>query len=117
MYARTKALGEFINQTDLIVRTSAIGPELKIEGNSLFSWFLRQKGEIRGFTQAFWTGVTTLELAKGIDSFITQELSGIFHFVPNEKISKYELLLLIKKVWGKKMFIFAHNLTIKRIRV
>jgi dTDP-4-dehydrorhamnose reductase len=102
MYARTKALGEVINQTDLIVRTSAIGPEIRIGGNSLFSWFLRQKGEIRGFTKAFWTGVTTLELAKGIDSFITQELSGIFHFVPNEKISKYDLLILMKKVWEKK---------------
>ena len=46
--------------------------------------------------------MTTLELAKGIDSFITQELSGIYNFVPQDKISKYELLLLIKKVWKKE---------------
>ncbi|MBT6438816.1 MAG: SDR family oxidoreductase [Flavobacteriales bacterium] len=102
VYARTKALGELINQADLIVRTSAIGPELKSEGSGLLSWFLKQKGEIEGFTHAFWTGVTTLELAKGIDSFITQELSGIYNFVPQDKISKYELLLLIKKVWKKE---------------
>jgi dTDP-4-dehydrorhamnose reductase len=102
VYARTKALGELINQDDLIVRTSAIGPELKSEGSGLLSWFLKQKGEVEGFNHAFWTGVTTLELAKGIDSFITQELSGLYNFVPQDKISKYELLLLIKKVWKKE---------------
>jgi dTDP-4-dehydrorhamnose reductase len=100
-YARTKILGELIDNNNLIIRTSIIGPELKSKGSGLLNWFLHQNGHIFGYTKAFWTGVTTLELAKGIDTFINQDISGIYHFVPKEKISKYELLQLFKKNWQR----------------
>ena len=76
-YARTKALGEVINDRDLTLRTSIIGPELKQNGTGLLHWFLMQKGEIKGFTSAYWSGVTTLELAKVVDDCIAHAITGL----------------------------------------
>jgi dTDP-4-dehydrorhamnose reductase len=101
IYARTKMLGEINNKRDLTIRTSTIGPELKINGTGLLHWFLKQRGKINGFDNVFWTGVTTLELAKAIDEFIIQDISGLYHLVPKNKISKYELLKILSEVWGR----------------
>ena len=102
IYGRSKALGEVINSGDLTIRTSIIGPELKKNGEGLFHWFMQQEGIIKGFTQAYWGGVTTLELAKAIDSTIKNNVTGLIHLTNGERISKYELLNLFKKTWNKK---------------
>ncbi len=102
-YAKTKLLGEIINQRDLTFRTSIIGPEINKNGTGLFHWFLTQTGNIKGFTNVYWTGVTTLELAKVIDKAIEQELNSLYHLVPNEKISKFDLLNLINEIWEKEI--------------
>ena len=91
-YAQSKGLGEVINSKDLTFRTSIIGPELKLDGIGLFHWFMAQKDEIFGFSEAYWTGVTTIELAKGIHEAIKQGLTGLYHFVNNSKISKFDLV-------------------------
>tara|TARA_B110000967_G_scaffold192317_1_gene218855 strand:+ start:212 stop:1072 length:861 start_codon:yes stop_codon:yes gene_type:complete len=91
-YAQSKALGEVINNKDLTFRTSIIGPELKYDGIGLFHWFMNQENEISGFSKAYWTGVTTLELAEGINHSIQQDLKGLYHFVNESKISKYDLI-------------------------
>ncbi|MEJ9307220.1 sugar nucleotide-binding protein, partial [Priestia megaterium] len=49
-YAKSKALGEVVNDNHLTIRTSIIGPELKEDGIGLFLWFMKQKGEVRGYT-------------------------------------------------------------------
>lgn len=101
VYGRSKALGELINNDDLTIRTSIIGPELKQSGEGLFNWFMQQKGTINGYVNAFWGGVTTLELAKAITKAIESNIRGIVHLTNNEKISKFELLLLFQEVWNK----------------
>ncbi len=63
---------------------------------------MRQKGTINGYTKVFWTGVTTLELAKSIDKATELRLSGFEHLVPNDKISKYDLLKKIQEIFSKK---------------
>lgn len=100
-YARSKALGEIINDIDLTFRTSIIGPELKKNGNGLFHWFITQKNKVFGYSNVFWTGVTTLELAKAVYYAIEQDLKSLYHLVPENKISKYNLLKLIKEIWNK----------------
>lgn len=102
-YARTKALGEVINDRDLTIRTSIIGPELKQNGTGLLDWFLKQQGQIKGYSKAYWSGVTTLELAKATRELIKQKVNGILQLCPDEKISKYELLKLFAKVWDKNI--------------
>jgi dTDP-4-dehydrorhamnose reductase len=84
-YAQTKALGEVSYGKNLTLRTSIIGPELKENGIGLFHWFMNQSGNINGYSSALWTGVTTLELAKGIVEAIKQEISGLHHFVNDGK--------------------------------
>ena len=101
-YGRTKALGEIKNSKDLTIRTSIIGPELKENGTSLFHWFMSQKGEIKGYRKVFWTGLTTVELAKVIDWAIEADIRGLKQIVPPQKISKYELLLKIREVFKKE---------------
>ncbi|MBD3792442.1 MAG: SDR family oxidoreductase [Campylobacterales bacterium] len=102
-YARSKALGEVINEKDLTIRTSIIGPELKTNGAGLLDWFFKQEGPINGYTQAFWSGVTTLELAKATVEFIKQDITGLYQLCPAEKISKFELLKRFAKVWDKEI--------------
>lgn len=101
-YAQSKALGEIVNNKDLTIRTSIIGPDLNPNGIGLFNWFINQKGKINGFTQVFWSGVTTIQLAKSIKEIIfsNNQITGLVHLTNNNKICKYDLLLLLKKIYG-----------------
>jgi len=101
-YAKTKSLGEVHNNKDITIRTSYIGPTLGNNREELFDWFLTQHGEVQGYCNALWTGVTTLELAKSIHKLIGSGVSGLYHLVPSEVITKYDLLILLKKLWGKE---------------
>lgn len=98
-YAQSKALGEVVNSKDLTFRTSIIGPELKPDGIGLFHWFMNQAGVISGFTEVFWTGVTTIELAKAINEAIIQELTGLYQLTNNTKICKYDLVSDLNRVF------------------
>lgn len=97
IYGRSKALGEVIDSNHVTLRTSIIGPELKHNGEGLMNWFLNQSGQIKGYKKAIWSGVTTLELAKAIESVIDNDLVGLFHVTNGTPISKYELLKLFLK--------------------
>jgi dTDP-4-dehydrorhamnose reductase len=101
VYAKTKSLGEIDDERHLTIRTSIIGPELKTNGIGLFHWFMQQKGEICGYRQVYWNGVTTLELAKVVQWVLHQPINGLVHLASSEKISKYQLLLLIQLVFKK----------------
>lgn len=96
IYGRSKALGELDNDRDLTIRTSIIGPELKNTGEGLFHWLVNSKN-VSGYTQVFWGGVTTLELAKAIEYSIDNSFIGLVNLTNGKKISKYNLLMLIKE--------------------
>lgn len=96
-YGISKAWGEILNTKHLTFRNSIIGPDINQNGVSFFNWFMKQKGEVNGYTQTLWTGVTTLTLAKAMEKAIEENLIGIYHLVNNEVISKYELLVLFNK--------------------
>ncbi len=100
-YAQTKALGEIVNNKDLTIRTSIIGPELNATGIGLFNWFAKQQGRINGYTRAYWTGVTTIELANAIVKSIELGLTGLYHLVNDVKISKFALLELFLSTFSK----------------
>ncbi len=96
-YDRSKALGELENNKDLTFRNSIIGPDMSEKGIGLFNWFMKQEGQINGFTKAIWTGVTTLTLAKAMEQALKENLTGLYNLVNNETISKYELLKLFNR--------------------
>tara|TARA_Y100000592_G_scaffold64824_1_gene100899 strand:+ start:441 stop:1289 length:849 start_codon:yes stop_codon:yes gene_type:complete len=114
-YGFTKALGEISNQKDLTIRTSIIGLELGDKPNSsensgLLHWFLSrpQGSTIKGFTNCFWSGISTLELADAVSWYIwhmsrnplASGLFGIHQISRPCSISKFELLQIASSVFG-----------------
>ena len=95
-YGKSKLLGEFNSHNHLCIRTSIIGPELKNNGVGLFCWFLKQKGEVNGFSKSIWGGVTTLVLSEAIITSIKKDYTGLVHLTNGKPISKFDLLSLIK---------------------
>ena len=102
LYGRSKLLGEVTHGPHLTVRTSFIGfNNYYTDGLSLLDWFRRQSGEIKGYTQAIWSGLTTLELSHQLLLLIHKpEVTGLLHLCGQE-ISKYDLLLMVKEIFGK----------------
>lgn len=109
VYGRSKALGEVVNDKDLTIRTSIIGPELKRNGEGLFHWFMHQNNQVNGFQTAIWGGVTTLELAKAIDVAIQQEKTGLIQLSNGVGINKYDLLQLFKRIWNRNIEILPFD--------
>lgn len=91
-YDRSKAMGEINTAKDLTFRNSIVGPDIKPSGIGLFNWFMKQEGEVGGYTRAIWTGVTTYTLAKAMEQALKENLTGIYNLVNNESINKYDLL-------------------------
>lgn len=99
-YGKTKSLGELNNNKDLTIRVDVVGPDLSKNGVGLFNWFVKQQGEVLGYSQTFFNGVTSLECAKFIEYAITNQVNGIYHLGASETISKSEFLKLVKEVFG-----------------
>lgn len=108
-YAQSKSLGEINNEKDLTIRTSIIGPELNQNGIGLFHWFMQQNEEVTGYSQAFWSGITTIELAKVIHQAIQQNLTGLIVVASEKKIDKYNLLKFFNKVFRNDSLIVLEN--------
>ncbi len=107
-YAQSKALGEIDNAKDLTLRTSIIGPELNRNGIGLFHWFMSQPeaNSLKGFSEAYWSGITTVELAKVIDEIVdNQHLTGLLQVAPENKIDKYSLLKLFNSIYRNNAMI------------
>lgn len=103
IYGKTKALGELTDGKAITLRTSTIGHELN-SSYGLLNWFLGQSGDCMGYKKAIFSGVTTDELARIIQSFVipNPQLSGLYH-VAAPPISKFDLLNLIAAEYGKKI--------------
>ncbi len=109
LYAFSKSAGEAADA--MIFRTSVIGEEIS-EGRSLLSWAMSQRGKsINGYTNHLWNGITTLELAKVIETVISTELyaKGLYHLHSPDKASKYELLSTINQIYSLGLVITPSN--------
>jgi dTDP-4-dehydrorhamnose reductase len=100
LYGKSKYLGEVDSSNALTLRTSIIGRELATF-SSLLEWFLAQQGKtVKGFTRAYYSGVTTNHLAGVVADLIENHpaLSGLYQ-VTGHMISKFDLLCLIRDVY------------------
>jgi dTDP-4-dehydrorhamnose reductase len=100
LYGRTKLLGEVEGEGALTLRTSIIGRELR-STTGLVEWFLSNRGgAVDGYTEAIFSGLTTLALSRLIADVIErhQDLSGLYH-VAADPISKYDLLVLLDQAF------------------
>ena len=100
LYGRSKFLGEVYYGNTISLRTSLIGHEYK-NTYGLLEWFLSQNGNVEGYKNAIFSGLTVIELAKIIINYIipNNHLRGLYH-VSSQPISKYDLLLIIKNVYN-----------------
>jgi dTDP-4-dehydrorhamnose reductase len=112
-YAQSKALGEIINDKDCTIRTSIIGPELNQEGIGLFHWFMQQNNQISGYSKAFWSGITTIELTKVIHQIIVQDVNGLIVVAAENKIDKYNLLNIFNKIFKNNALTIVENANYK----
>jgi dTDP-4-dehydrorhamnose reductase len=102
LYGRTKLLGEVDESGYVTLRSSIIGLELS-RGGGLIEWFLAQRGEIKGFTRAIYSGLTTAEMSRVIERVLVEHpgLSGVWQ-VASEPISKHELLVRFAELLGRE---------------
>jgi dTDP-4-dehydrorhamnose reductase len=120
-YGHSKLLGEDPNY--LCIRTSIIGEEFDREPRSLLSKLKTlstnhinssSNNLFFGFSNCYWNGITTLQLAKIIYKIIYTEILrlkneidiekqiGVIHVFSNA-INKYELCQLIKNIYDLKI--------------
>jgi dTDP-4-dehydrorhamnose reductase len=109
IYGKTKSLGEVESNNFYNIRTSIIGPQPTKEHQlSLLQWFLDlpKDAKIKGYTSHVWNGVTTLAFAKVCAGIILNDNTKSlevrnFHLIPSDSVTKYELLEIFKKVYGR----------------
>lgn len=96
MYGRTKYLGEVSGPACLTLRTSIIGRELSRK-RGLVEWFLNQKGSVKGFKRAIFSGFSTAEFSRIILTMLERhpQAHGLYH-VSSDPIDKYTLLCLLR---------------------
>jgi dTDP-4-dehydrorhamnose reductase len=103
MYGKSKYLGELNRVNTVTLRTSTVGHE-HITEYGLLEWFLAQNKSCKGYSNAFFSGLTNIEFAKVVAEYVLpkKEMSGVFHVGGNE-INKYDLLKIFSNVYGKKI--------------
>jgi dTDP-4-dehydrorhamnose reductase len=123
LYGKSKALGEVSYPHTLTVRTSIIGRELRTR-LGLTEWFLAQKGSVKGFTNAVFSGFTTQAFAKALLAYVIPraDLNGVWQ-VSSDAISKYDLLCLMRESYHRDIeiipdgaFMCDRSLDSKRFR-
>ena len=102
LYGQSKRLGEIDGKAHVItLRTSIVGHGL-VPNESLVDWFLAQKGSVKGYKRAIFSGLPTMELARVIRDFVIpdRELYGLYH-VAAEPIDKFSLLSMVRLKYSK----------------
>jgi dTDP-4-dehydrorhamnose reductase len=100
IYGKSKSIGEPENA--MVLRTSIIGPEQGGRKRSLLEWIKSQAGgEINGFTNHMWNGLTTLELARSLNSIIDNDLwtEGTSHLFSSD-VTKHAMVEEIAYQYG-----------------
>ncbi len=114
-YGKSKILGEIFDGNAITLRTSTIGHEL-FTNYGLLNWFLAQQDSCEGYRNAIFSGLPTNVFAEIIKNFVipNYKLNGLYH-ISAAPINKHDLLLLIAKIYKKKILINVnHDIKIDR---
>ena len=103
LYGVSKIAGEKLSRGAMQIRCSIVGPDKKTN-SGLYSWFKRaiKDGTVKGFSNHQWNGVTSTAFAKLAVAVFENDLRSPLdqHWVPQDKVSKYELLQLFADQLG-----------------
>ena len=109
IYGYSKFLGEIYNTNTITVRTSIVGIEANKNFKGLISWFINKKDNsiVKGFANAYFNGLTTLEFAKNVLDIIKNFNYYASFQLPihmcSQKVSKFSFLKKVKYVFNKKI--------------
>ena len=104
LYGLSKILGEVSYKNSLTLRTSIIGHEL-LTNLSLIDWFLSQEKNIKGYSNAIFSGLPCCYVAEILIKYVfNSNLKGLFH-LSVQPISKFDLLKKVSLVYGKRISI------------
>jgi dTDP-4-dehydrorhamnose reductase len=98
LYGRTKFLGELNRPGCLTIRTSIIGRDF-LKQSAFLEWFLSHRGgQVRGYKNALYTGLTTQVLARIMGDLVENypDLSGLYQ-IASQPISKHDLLVKLRE--------------------
>lgn len=120
-YGESKALISAEIEADFkytkIIRTSIIGHEEKT-AVALLDWFLSQTGAVRGYTNHYWNGLTTLEWAKQAEKLVRNwdNMPTLNQYGSKTHYSKFDILCLVNDVYQKNTEIipFETELTVNK---
>ncbi|WP_224815441.1 SDR family oxidoreductase [Hasllibacter sp. MH4015] len=110
VYGVSKRFGEVGGLPHVLtLRTSIIGHEAT-NHHSLVDWFLSQTGQVKGYRRAIYSGFPTIEIARILAEYILprSDLHGVYN-LSSAPISKYDLLLLIRDVYGTSIEILPDD--------
>ena len=110
LYGRSKLLGEVDRPGCLTIRTSIFGRDF-LKQDALLEWFLSNRGgRVKGYENAIYSGFPTQVLARIIGDLLADQptLSGLVQ-VASAPISKYALLMMLKKSMGLDITIEAFD--------
>lgn len=102
VYGLSKYLGELNEAPAITLRSSIIGLELARK-TGLVEWFLAQRGTIRGYTRAIYSGLTTIEMARVVELCLTEhrDLCGVRQ-PASQPIDKFDLLSRLSQKLSRK---------------
>ncbi len=106
VYGKTKSLGEVDAEKFLNIRCSIIGREINSK-KSLVEWVLGQSigATLNGYLNHEWNGITTHAFASVVGGLIENDFElasdHSIHLIPSNKLTKYELLLLISEKFSR----------------
>ncbi|MNI54085.1 hypothetical protein D3C73_1089630 [compost metagenome] len=70
---------------------------------------MQQQGDIQGYDQVLWNGVTTLELSKAVEWSIQHDIRGLIHLAAPSKLSKHALLILLRSTFAREQVTIHTN--------
>ena len=116
LYGISKYLAEnYLNsrKNTIILRVSIIGFSNK--GGDLLTWALKNKNKkLFGYIDHYWNGITALEWCKIVKTYFhtykKKENSKLLQIGTKKYITKYELLLIIKKTFNLKYRLIRNSL-------
>ena len=105
IYGHTKETGELESGAAMTIRSSIVGSEIS-SNNSLLNWVLSQplNGKVKGYSNHFWNGVTTLAFAKVVAGVIENDQfeAGISHLIHKDFVSKKELISIMAQAYQRE---------------
>lgn len=99
-YISEKIEKEFTNTK--IIRTSIIGHETTENKVSLLDWALSSNGTVKGYTDHYWNGITTLQWCKLCESLMNNwdKKPRLNQYGTNKVLNKCDLLKIIFDIYG-----------------